>query len=223
MQIEALKHCDQLFIESESGSNNARPELEKALKLAQTLSKKGMQVTFTIYKLDRLTRSMFKLLKIIEQLNEHQIQLISLYEKLETDSLIGRLLCMILGFVAESELENLRFRTREGLRKAKEKGVKLGAKRISKKKEGRIIEQHLEGVASIRIIAKTERISTSIIYKVLERNKIANNRKKFRKFLAKNQTKCYNEGVNMFRLTTVRRNIQNNNVNISENTNLTRF
>ncbi|RSI66211.1 hypothetical protein D8862_00435 [Streptococcus oralis] len=34
---------------------------------------------------------------------------------------------MILGFVAESELENLRFRTREGLRKAKEKGVKLGA------------------------------------------------------------------------------------------------
>ncbi|RSK17734.1 hypothetical protein [Streptococcus oralis] len=85
---------------------------------------------------------------------------------------------MILGFVAESELENLRFRTREGLRKTKEKGVKLGAKRISKKKEGRIIEQHLEGVASIRIIAKTERISTSTIYKVLERNKIANNRKK---------------------------------------------
>ncbi len=121
---------------------------------------------------------MFKWLKIIEQLNEHQIQLISLHEKLETDSLIGRLLCMILGFVAESELENLRFRTREGLLKAKEKGVKLGAKRILKKKEERIIEQYLEGVASIRIIAKTERISTSTIYKVLERNKVANNRNK---------------------------------------------
>lgn len=111
---------------------------------------------------------MFKLLELIEQFNDSDIQLVSLHKKLETDSLIGRLLCMILGFVAESELENLRFRTHEGLRKAKEKGVKLGAKRISKKKEGRIIEQHLEGVASIRIIAKTERISTSIIYKVLE-------------------------------------------------------
>ena len=121
---------------------------------------------------------MFKLLELIEQFNDSDIQLVSLHEKLETDSLIGRLLCMILDFVAESELENLRFRTREGLRKANEKGVKLGAKRISKKKEGRIIEQHLEGVASIRIIAKTERISTSIIYKVLEWNKIANNRKK---------------------------------------------
>ena len=178
VQIEALKHCDQLFIERESGSNNARPELEKALKLACELSKEGKQVTFTIYKLDRLTRSMFKLLELIEQFNDSAIQLVSLHEKLETDSLIGRLLCVILGFVAESELENLRFRTREGLRKAKEKGIKLGARRMSKEKEERIIEQYLAGVASIRTIAKTERISTSTIYKVLERNKVANNRKK---------------------------------------------
>lgn len=178
VQIEALKHCDQLFIECESGSNNARSELEKALKLAQTLSKKGMQVTFTIYKLDRLTRSMFRLLELIEQFNDSAIQLVSLHEKLETDSLIGRLLCVILGFVAESELENLRFRTREGLRKAKENGVKLGAKRMSRDKEERIIEQYLAGESSIRTIAKTERISTSTIYKVLERNKVANNRKK---------------------------------------------
>ena len=178
VQIDALKHCDQLFIERESGSNNARPELEKALKLACDLSKEGKQVTFTIYKLDRLTRSMFKLLELIEQFNASDIQLVSLHEKLETDSLIGRLLCVILGFVAESELENLRFRTREGLRKDKEKGVKLGATQISKEKEERIIEQYLAGVASIRTIAKTERISTSTIYKVLERNKVANNRKK---------------------------------------------
>ena len=178
VQIEALKHCDQLFIERESGLNNARPELEKALKLACDLSKEGKQVTFTIYKLDRLTRSMFKLLELIEQFNASAIQLVSLHEKLETDSLIGRLLCVILGFVAESELENLRFRTREGLRKAKEKGVKLGAKRISKEKEERIIQQYLAGESSIRTIAKKERISTSTIYKVLERNDVANNRKK---------------------------------------------
>lgn len=121
---------------------------------------------------------MFKLLELIEQINDSDIQLVSLHEKLETDSLIGRLLCMILEFVAESELENLRFRTREGVRKAKEKGVKLGAKRISNKKEERIIQQYLTGGLSIRKIAKTEQISTSTIYKVLERNDVANNRKK---------------------------------------------
>ena len=178
VQIEALKHCDQLFIEKESGSYDARPELEKALNLAKSFSKNGKQVTFTIYKLDRLTRSMFKLLEIIEQLNKHHIQLVSLHEKLETDSLIGRLLCMILGFVAESELENLRFRTREGLRKAKEKGIRLGAKRIEKAKEERILNLYLYTNTSIRNIAKTEQISTSTVYKVLERNKVTNNRKK---------------------------------------------
>ncbi len=178
VQIEALKHCDQLFIEKESGSYDARPELEKALNLAKSFSKNGKQVTFTIYKLDRLTRSMFKLLEIIEQLNKHHIQLVSLHEKLETDSLIGRLLCMILGFVAESELENLRFRTREGLRKAKEKGIRLGAKRIEKAKEERILNLYLYTNTSIRNIAKAEQISTSPVYKVLERNKVTNNRKK---------------------------------------------
>ena len=178
VQIEALKHCDQLFIEKESGSYDARPELEKALNLAKSFSKNGKQVTFTIYKLDRLTRSMFKLLEIIEQLNKHHIQLVSLHEKLETDSLIGRLLCMILGFVAESELENLRFRTREGLRKAKGKGIRLGAKRIEKAKEERILNLYLYTNTSIRNIAKAEQISTSTVYKVLERNKVTNNRKK---------------------------------------------
>ena len=178
VQIEALTHCDQLFIEKESGLYNDRPELEKALNLAKSFSKNGKQVTFTIYKLDRLTRSMFKLLEIIEQLNKHHIQLVSLHEKLETDSLIGRLLCMILGFVAENELENLRFRTRERLRKAKEKGIRLGAKRIEKAKEERIIDLYLHSNTSIRNIAKAERISTSTVYKVLERNRVMNNRKK---------------------------------------------
>ena len=51
VQIEALKHCDKLFIEKESGANNTRPELTKALKLASDFSKDGKQVTFTIYKL----------------------------------------------------------------------------------------------------------------------------------------------------------------------------
>ena len=44
VQIEALKHCDKLFIEKESGANNIRPELTKALKLASDFSKDGKQV-----------------------------------------------------------------------------------------------------------------------------------------------------------------------------------
>ena len=73
VQVEAFKHCDQLFIERESASNNARPELVKSLKMACDLAKDGKKVIFTIYKLDRLTRSMFKLLELIEQFNASDI------------------------------------------------------------------------------------------------------------------------------------------------------
>ena len=51
VQIEALKHCDKLFIEKESGANNTRPELIKALKMASDFSKDGKQVTLHHFRL----------------------------------------------------------------------------------------------------------------------------------------------------------------------------
>lgn len=178
VQLDALRFRDRVFVERESGAYQERPELAKALDLAHQLAEEGKQVRLTIYKLDRLTRSMYQLLSIIEEFNQAQIQLVSLHENLETDSLIGRLLCVILGFVAENELENLRFRTREGLRKARERGVRLGARPIPKTKEDRIIHAYLHREMSLRQLAKAENISTSTIYKVLERNKIPKNRTK---------------------------------------------
>lgn len=177
VQKEALQMCDHVFIEKESGAHHDRPQLLEALQFAKGLVEQGQTVSLVVYKLDRLTRSMFQLLEIIEDLNAHQIQLISLQEQLETDSLTGKLLCLILGYVAEIELENLRFRTREGLRKAREKGIQLGAKPLSKEKEAVIIQAYLHSEKSIREIAKTEQISTSTIYKVLKRNGIDKNRK----------------------------------------------
>lgn len=70
---------------------------------------------------------MLTLANIIDELNQHNIKLISLQEKIETDSLTGRLLCLVLGYVAEIELDNIRFRTKDGLRKAKENVAILGS------------------------------------------------------------------------------------------------
>ena len=178
VQKEALGFCDKLYIEKDSGGNQERQQLDKALKLAKKYAKQGVKTNFVVYKLDRLTRKMLHLSAIIEDLTKHGIHLQSIHENIETDSLTGKFFCLMLGYVAEWELQAISERTKDGLRKAKEKGVKLGAQRISKEKEKRIIQQYLTGGLSIRKIAKTEQISTSTIYKVLERNKVANNRKK---------------------------------------------
>jgi resolvase len=41
VQKEALGFCDKLYIEKDSGGNQDRPKLDKALKLAKNYAKQG--------------------------------------------------------------------------------------------------------------------------------------------------------------------------------------
>ena len=161
----------------DSGGNQDRPQLDKALKLAKNYAKQGVKTNFVVYKLDRLTRKMLHLSAIIEDLTKHGIHLQSIHENIETDSLTGKFFCLMLGYVAEWELQAISERTKDGLRKAKEKGVKLGNKGITKDKEKQIIAQYQQKEMSIRNIANQLNISTATIYNVLRRNSIQINRK----------------------------------------------
>lgn len=178
VQRDALKFCDKLYIEKESGGNQARPELQKALDFAKSCANKGIETSFVVYKLDRLTRKMLHLSAIISDLTSHNIRLQSLHEQIETDSLTGKFFCLMLGYVAEWELQAISDRTKDGLRKAKERGVKLGNKGISKAKEKQIIKSYLSSDISIRNLSKRLNISTATIYNVLNRNNIRTNRQK---------------------------------------------
>lgn len=177
VQKEALSFCDKLYIEKDSGGNQDRPQLEKALKLAKNYAKQGVKTNFVVYKLDRLTRKMLHLSAIIEDLSKHGIHLQSIHENIETDSLTGKFFCLMLGYVAEWELQAISERTKDGLRKAKEKGVKLGNKGLPKDTEKQIIEQYLQKENSVRNIANQLEISTATIYNVLKRNGIQINRR----------------------------------------------
>lgn len=177
VQKEALSFCDKLYIEKDSGGNQDRPKLDEALKLAKNYAKQGIKTNFVVYKLDRLTRKMLHLSAIIEDLTKHGIHLQSIHENIETDSLTGRFFCLMLGYVAEWELQAISERTKDGLRKAKEKGVKLGNKGLPKVTEKQIIEQYLRKKLSVRKIAKQLNISTATIYNVLKRNGVQINRR----------------------------------------------
>lgn len=177
VQKEALSFCDKLYIEKESGGNQDRPQLQKALKLAKECAESGIETSFAVYKLDRLTRKMLHLSAIISELTSYNIRLQSIHEQIETDSLIGKFFCLMLGYVAEWELQAISDRTKDGLRKAKERGVKLGNKGLSKAKERQIIDYYLRGKMTVRDIASQFKISTATIYSVLRRNNIRTNRK----------------------------------------------
>ena len=177
VQTEALKFCDKLYIEKDSGGNQERPQLKKAMKLAKKYAQQGVKTNFVVYKLDRLTRKMLHLSAIIEDLTKYGVHLQSIHENIETDSLTGKFFCLMLGYVAEWELQAISERTKDGLRKAKEKGVKLGNKGLEQSKEKQIIKQYLQKELSVRKIANQLNISTATIYNVLKRNGIQINRK----------------------------------------------
>lgn len=177
VQKDALSFCDRLYIEKESGGNQDRPQLQKAINFAKECAECGIETSFVVYKLDRLTRKMLHLSAIIEDLTSHNIHLQSLHEQIETDSLTGKFFCLMLGYVAEWELQAISDRTKDGLRKARERGVKLGNKGISKSKEKQVIISYLEEEMTIRDIANQFQISTATIYSVLKRNNIQTNRK----------------------------------------------
>ena len=113
VQKEALSFCDKLYIEKDSGGNQDRPQLDKALKLAKNYAKQGVKTNFVVYKLDRLTRKMFHLSAIIEDLTKNNIRLQSIHENIETDSLTGKFFCLMLGYVAEWELQAISERTKD--------------------------------------------------------------------------------------------------------------
>lgn len=166
VQHDALADCHVLFAEKDHGDNDNRPEMAKAISLAKELADQGKKVTFKIYKLDRLSRKMFTLANLINDFCNHDITLSSILENLETDSLTGRLLCIVLGYVAEMELDNIRIRTKDGLRKAREKGVILGNPSLTYDQEQEILYQYNLNTIPVVLIAKRLGLSESSIYKV---------------------------------------------------------
>ena len=100
------------FVEIESGKNNERPELKKAIHLCKVTG-----ATLVIAKLDRLSRNACFLLK----LRDSGIKFIAADMPDANELTVG-----IMALIAQHEREAISNRTREALRAAKARGTKLG-------------------------------------------------------------------------------------------------
>ena len=110
-----------------SGSNLERPEMQRLIQDA-----KNEKISHCIvYKLDRLSRSQKDTLYVIEDvLNPHNVDFVSLTESLDTSTPMGRLMIGILSAFAQLERENIRIRTRMGMKERVKDGYWMGGGRI---------------------------------------------------------------------------------------------
>src|SRR5262249_55235148 len=82
--------------------------------------------TLTVWKLDRLARSLRYLIRMVEDFDERGIQFRSLTEEINTATPGGKLIFHIFGALAEFERGLIIERTREGMKAARVRGIKSG-------------------------------------------------------------------------------------------------
>ena len=119
------------YREKVSGTKSAadRPELKRLLIEAK--QRKFDKVV--VWSADRLARSMRHLVNVLGELNDCGVQLFSYKQGVDTSTPMGAMLWQFLGIFAEFENGIRRERQAIGIAKAKERGVRFGRPRISKK------------------------------------------------------------------------------------------
>jgi site-specific DNA recombinase len=176
-----IKDYDYYIDGGYTGSNIERPELQRLIGDV----KNGTVNCVLVYKLDRLSRSQKDTLYLIEDVfNPRGVDFVSLNESMDTATPLGRLMLGILSAFAQLERENIRERTRMGMKERVKAGLWMGGGRVPfgydyDKEQGilvpnkdaetvrKIYDLYLEGYSCAKIAQmvglKYEKLTTQIL------------------------------------------------------------
>lgn len=179
-QLDGVK-LDKVFTDKATGKTKDRPELQQMLDYVRY----GDIVV--IHSLDRLARNLEDLIAIINQLHQKGVVFKSLKENLTLDGLkhspMDKFLLHILGAVAEFNRSLIREAQREGIAKAKKRGVYKGRKSVltadTVAKIEDLIAQRNSSVENYKKLSNTDiakqvGISKSSFYRYLEKREKVN-------------------------------------------------
>jgi DNA invertase Pin-like site-specific DNA recombinase len=162
VQLEKLKGCDKVFKEKRSGVDARRPELKRCLEYLREGD------TLLVTKIDRLARSTSDLYRIISQLAEKGASFKVIDDpSIDTSSRTGKLVMGILALISEFENDIRRERQMDGIKKARERGIRFGRKPLLvPKKIEQIRELRATGTTVPEIMRRTG-FSKASVYRAL--------------------------------------------------------
>jgi DNA invertase Pin-like site-specific DNA recombinase len=170
-QIDALKNagCDEIYEEKKSGVAD-RQELEKALGYLREGD------TLVVTKLDRLGRSLKKLLELVEAFKERGIHFQSLDDGIDTSTSVGNFFFQVIGAFSELERNLIVERTQKGLKAARSRGRLGGRPQLHKDDKKEIAYREvMENEKSIKEIAESLGMSRMTIYRYIEKKRETTN------------------------------------------------
>ena len=143
------------------------------LGLAALLDQARTNDTLAVIRLDRLGRSLKKLLETVDDLKARGINLISLEERIDTTSAAGELVFHVFGAIAHFERRLISERTKDGLASARKHGRVPGRPPLQPATISAL--QDLVGAGkSVSQAAKHLGIGRSTAYKAIKENRKAN-------------------------------------------------
>lgn len=154
---------DRTFTDKVSGGTTDRPELQNMLAYVR----EGDEVY--VHSIDRLARSLTDLLKLVESLNGRGVTVHFHHEKLVfsgANDKYQNLMLQMMGAVAEFERAMIKERQREGIVKAKEKGVYTGRKKTID--DAAIRAAMAEDGATYRKVAKALGVGVSTVQRAMK-------------------------------------------------------
>jgi DNA invertase Pin-like site-specific DNA recombinase len=161
VQVDKLQHCDKLFQEHTSGLAATRP------RLADCLDDVREGDTLVVTRLDRLARSTWHRCQIAEVLAQKQVHLHVLDQSIDTSDATGRLLFHMLGAIAQFETELRAERQREGMQKARERGIHFGRqKKLTPAQSSDLRRRRAQGVL-ITTLMRDYGLSKVSVYRYL--------------------------------------------------------
>ncbi len=121
-QIRALEErgCERIYADRCSGRSDCRPQFRAALDFLREGD------SLVVWRLDRLGRSVRRLINLAGALEERNCQLVSLTEQLDTDTPGGRVIFHVFAALAAFEADVNSERTRESYKAARANGRHWG-------------------------------------------------------------------------------------------------
>jgi len=161
-QLDGIQ-LDRVFTDKCSGSTTERPQLEQL----KAHVREGDIVH--VHSIDRMARNLEDLLDLIRFFDNKGVQVQFKKENMTfggtENNPMQKLILSVMGSVAEFERAIILERQREGIEKAKQRGVYKGRKKSVDR--DKVLELHQQGVKKMQI-AKKLGIGRATVYRILE-------------------------------------------------------
>ncbi len=162
LQQDALTRagCERILEDRQSGAKADRAGLRDALDYARDGD------TLTVWRLDRLSRSLKDLIDLVSQLEARGIGLKSLHESIDTTSSSGKLIFHVFGALAEFERNLIRERTQAAARARGRSGGR--PKSLDAAKRAIAVNLYDEKKHSVKEICEVMGVSKPTLYKYIQ-------------------------------------------------------